>query len=90
MPTLLERGIPIDVINDYSSSEKKQGGSPPHWEMVFWWTRKPLAGVRTIIAASLLQDNAYQSMEQFLNDLFPCRNEKRTRRLCIVVIHHND
>jgi len=82
MPTLLERGIPIDAINDYSSSEKRQGGSPPHWEMVFWWTRKPLAGARAIIAASLLPDNAYQSMEQFLNDLFPCRNEKRTVHSC--------
>jgi putative DNA methylase len=80
MPTLLERGIPIDVINDYSSSEKKQGGSPPHWEMVFWWTRKPLASARAIIAASLLPDNAYQSMEQFLNDLFPCRNEKKDKK----------
>jgi len=82
MPTLLERGIPIDVINDYSSSEKRQGGSPPHWEMVFWWTRKPLAGARAIIAASLLPDNAYQSMEQFLNDLFPCRGEKKTVHSC--------
>jgi len=81
MPTLLERGIPIDVINDYSSVEKGPG-RPPHWEMVFWWTRKPLAGARTIIAASLLQDNAYQSMEQFLNDLFPCRGEKKTVHSC--------
>jgi len=81
MPTLLERGIPIDVINDYSSVEKGPG-RPPHWEMVFWWTRKPLAGARAIIAASLLQDNAYQSMEQFLNDLFPCRNEKKTVHSC--------
>jgi len=81
MPTLLERGIPIDVINDYSSVEKGPG-RPPHWEMVFWWTRKPLAGARTIIAASLLQDNAYQNMEQFLNDLFPCSNEKKTVHSC--------
>jgi len=81
MPTLLERGIPIDVINDYSSVEKGPG-RPPHWEMAFWWTRKPLAGARTIIAASLLPDNAYQSMEQFLNDLFPCRGEKKTVHSC--------
>jgi adenine-specific DNA methylase len=81
MPTLLERGIPIDIINDYSSVEKGPG-RPPHWEMVFWWTRKPLAGARAIIAASLLQDNAYQNMEQFLNDLFPCRGEKKTVHSC--------
>jgi len=81
MPTLLERGIPIDAINDYSSAEKGPGRSP-HWEMVFWWTRKPLAGARAIIAASLLPDNAYQNMGLFLNDLFPCINEKRTAHSC--------
>jgi len=81
MPTLLERGIPIDAINYYSSAEKGPG-RPPHWEMVFWWTRKPLAGARAIIAASLLPDNAYQSTESFLNDLFPCINEKRTAHSC--------
>jgi putative DNA methylase len=79
MPTLLERGIPIKDINYYSSAEKGPG-RPPHWEMVFWWTRKPLAGARAIIAASLLPDNAYQSMEQFLDDLFPCRNEKKKEK----------
>jgi putative DNA methylase len=81
MPTLLERGIPIDDINYYSGAEKGPG-RPPHWEMVFWWTRKPLAGARAIIAASLLPDNAYQTIEQFLNDLFPCINEKRTAHSC--------
>jgi putative DNA methylase len=81
MPTLLERGIPIDDINYYSGAEKGPG-RPPHWEMVFWWTRKPLAGARAIIAASLLPDNAYQNMGLFLNDLFPCRNEKKTVHSC--------
>jgi putative DNA methylase len=27
------------------------------WEMVFWWTRKPLIGARSIIAGALLPDN---------------------------------
>jgi putative DNA methylase len=79
MPTLLERGIPIKDINYYSSAEKGPG-RPPHWEMVFWWTRKPLAGARAIIAASLLPDNAYQSTDSFLKDLFPCRNEKKSEK----------
>ncbi|MFP3172369.1 MAG: DUF1156 domain-containing protein [Acidilobus sp.] len=78
---MLERGIPIDAINDYSSVEKGPG-RPPHWEMVFWWTRKPLAGARAIIAASLLSDNAYQDMGQFLYDLFPCINEKKIAHSC--------
>ena len=81
MPTLLERDFPIDAINYYSSAEKGPG-RPPYWEMAFWWTRKPLAGARAIIAASLLPDNAYQTIEQFLNDLFPCRNEKKTVHSC--------
>ncbi|WP_238377812.1 DUF1156 domain-containing protein [Caldivirga sp. MU80] len=79
--SLLERGIPIDKVNEYSSVEKGPG-RPPHWEMVFWWTRKPLAGARAVIAASLLPDNAYQNMEQFLSDLFPCRHEKKTAHSC--------
>jgi putative DNA methylase len=65
METLLERGIPIDAVNEYSVTEKKPSKSPPHWEMVFWWTRKPL--VRTVVAASLLPAEAYQTPEQFLN-----------------------
>jgi len=62
MPTLLERGISIDIINDYSSVEKGPG-RPPHWEMVFWWTRKPLTGTRAVIATSLLPDNVYRNMK---------------------------
>jgi putative DNA methylase len=65
METLLERGIPIDAVNEYSVTEKKPSKSPPHWEMVFWWTRKPLAGA--VVAASLLPAEAYQTPEQFLN-----------------------
>ena len=81
MDTLLERGIPIDAINEYSAVEKGPG-RPPHWEMVFWWTRKPLAGARAVVAASLLPADAYQTPEQFLNDLFPCRNSRKTVHAC--------
>jgi len=65
METLLECGVPIDAVNEYSVTEKKSGRSPPHWEMVFWWTREPLA--RAVVAASLLPAEAYQTPEQFLN-----------------------
>jgi putative DNA methylase len=65
METLLERGIPIDAVNEYSVTEKKPSKSPPHWEMVFWWARRPLA--RAVVAASLLPAEAYQTPEQFLN-----------------------
>ena len=65
METLLECGVPIDAVNEYSVTEKKPSRSPPHWEMVFWWTRKPLA--RAVVAASPLSAEAYQTPEQFLN-----------------------
>ncbi|NAZ33306.1 MAG: DUF1156 domain-containing protein [Pyrobaculum sp.] len=81
METLLERGIPIDAVNEYSAVEKGPG-RPPHWEMVFWWTRKPLAGARAVVAASLLPAEAYQTPEQFLNDLFPCRHDRKAVHAC--------
>jgi putative DNA methylase len=81
METLLERGISIDAINEYSAVEKGPG-RPPYWEMVFWWTRKPLAGARAVVAASLLPADAYQTPEQFLNDLFPCRHGRKTVHAC--------
>ena len=81
LETLLEAGIPIDVVNEHSKVEKGPS-RPPHWEMAFWWTRKPLAGARAIIAASLLPADAYQTPEQFLNDLFPCRHQRKTVYAC--------
>ncbi|WP_196770214.1 DUF1156 domain-containing protein [Stygiolobus azoricus] len=47
-------GFPADVVNEASSKEKQGGGRPPYWEMVFWWTRKPLAGARSVVAGALL------------------------------------
>ncbi|HIP16083.1 MAG TPA: DUF1156 domain-containing protein, partial [Methanothermococcus okinawensis] len=44
----------INKINEKSGKEKQGGARPPHWEMVFWWTRKPLIGARAVIVASLL------------------------------------
>ena len=49
--------FPADLINEASAREKSRGGMPPIWEMVFWWTRKPLIGARAIIAASLLPES---------------------------------
>jgi len=49
--------FPIDVVNVASAKEKTGGGRPPYWEMVFWWTRKPLAGARAVITGALLPEN---------------------------------
>jgi len=44
----------IEKLNEASAKEKSGGARPPYWEMVFWWTRKPLIGARAVIAASVL------------------------------------
>jgi putative DNA methylase len=49
--------FPVDVVNEASVKEKEGGGKPDYWEMVFWWTRKPLIGARSIIAGALLDEN---------------------------------
>ena len=46
--------FPVKEVSEQSAKEKQGGGRPPHWEMVFWWTRKPLASARAIIAGALL------------------------------------
>ncbi|MDK6028880.1 DUF1156 domain-containing protein [Ignisphaera sp. 4213-co] len=50
-------GFPVDVVNEASAREKAGGGRPEFWEMVFWWTRKPLASARAVVAACLLPDS---------------------------------
>ncbi len=45
---------PSYEISEKSFSEKQGGGRPPYWEMVFWWTRKPLITARAAIAGALL------------------------------------
>ena len=39
---------------DKKAAKEKGPGRPPYWEMIFWWTRKPLISARAFIAASLL------------------------------------
>ena len=51
-------GFPADAVNKASAKEKEGGSRPPHWEMAFWWTRKPLAGARAVIAGALLPADA--------------------------------
>ncbi|MEM4912632.1 MAG: DUF1156 domain-containing protein [Desulfurococcaceae archaeon] len=52
--TFLESdAFPIQRVNESARREKKGGARPPIWEMVFWWTRKPLIGARAIIAGAL-------------------------------------
>jgi len=48
--------FPVSEISEASGKEKGPG-RPPHWEMVFWWTRKPLISARAVIAGCLLPEN---------------------------------
>ncbi|MGC8543707.1 MAG: DUF1156 domain-containing protein [Vulcanisaeta sp.] len=73
--------FPVREVNEYSATEKRSG-RPPHWETVFWWTRKPLASARAVIASALLPRDAYDNTQRFLNDLFPCHGEKKTVHNC--------
>ena len=45
---------PIDMNDNEPPSTEKRPGRPSFWEMIFWWTRKPLASARAVILASLL------------------------------------
>ncbi|MEM0286117.1 MAG: DUF1156 domain-containing protein, partial [Candidatus Methanomethyliaceae archaeon] len=47
--------FPWSEVSEASAVEKGPG-RPPHWEMVFWWTRKPLISARAIIAGCLLPE----------------------------------
>jgi len=44
-----------------ASAVEKGPRRPPHWEMVFWWTRKPLISARAVIAGCLLSENTRPS-----------------------------
>jgi hypothetical protein len=49
--------FPVALVSAASAKEKQGGGRPPFWEMVFWWTRKPLASARAAIAGCLLPED---------------------------------
>ncbi|MCS7098680.1 MAG: DUF1156 domain-containing protein, partial [Candidatus Methanomethyliaceae archaeon] len=62
------------MISEASAIEKGPG-RPPHWEMVFWWTRKPLISARAIIAGCLLPENT--NVNEFLYNIGIRRKGKR-------------
>ena len=49
--------FPVDAVNEVSAKEKLGGGRPDYWEMIFWWTRKPLASARAVVAGATLPSN---------------------------------
>jgi len=67
--------FPFSQISDASAVEKGPGRAP-HWEMVFWWTRKPLISARAVIVGCLLPDNTNPT--NFLGDIGIGRSKKKT------------
>jgi putative DNA methylase len=69
LQNLLESGnFPVEIVN-IASAKEKGPGRPPFWEMIFWWTRKPLASARAVILASLLSSDF--DVERFIRIIFP-------------------
>ncbi|NJE02107.1 DUF1156 domain-containing protein [Thermococcus sp. JdF3] len=67
--------FPIWEVNEKSLKEKGPA-RPPYWEMVFYWTRKPLVGARAVIAGALLPEDIDENRFKTLIDL----NEKTPHR----------
>jgi putative DNA methylase len=42
---------------DKKAAKEKGPGRPAYWEMIFWWTRKPLISARAFTAAALLPES---------------------------------
>ncbi|BDB99619.1 DUF1156 domain-containing protein [Saccharolobus caldissimus] len=42
---------------DIKAAKEKGPGRPVYWDMIFWWTRKPLISARAFTAAALLPEN---------------------------------
>ncbi|WP_016730555.1 DUF1156 domain-containing protein [Saccharolobus islandicus] len=42
---------------DKKAAKEKGPGRPVYWNMIFWWTRKPLISARAFAAAALLPEN---------------------------------
>ncbi|MEM4676729.1 MAG: DUF1156 domain-containing protein, partial [Candidatus Korarchaeota archaeon] len=70
--------FPFNVISEASAVEKGPG-RPPHWEMVFWWTRKPLISARAIIAGCLLPEKTI--VKEFLHNIgIKCKGKRADGR----------
>ncbi|HDN74003.1 MAG TPA: DUF1156 domain-containing protein, partial [Archaeoglobus sp.] len=67
--------FPFSEVSDASAVEKGPG-RPPHWEMVFWWTRKPLISARAVIAGCLLPENTNRT--KFLYYIGIRRKDRKT------------
>lgn len=60
---LLERKVPVDLINEEARIEKL--ATPPISDMHYFFTRKPLIASRMVIAGSILDEEAIRFPDEF-------------------------
>ncbi|MCS7105254.1 MAG: DUF1156 domain-containing protein [Thermofilaceae archaeon] len=63
--------FPVEVVNQAAEKEKKGRSGPEYWNMVFWWTRKPLVTARAALAAATLPANI--NPEKFIRQVLRAR-----------------
>jgi len=61
---LLERGVPVALLNEEARKEKK--AVPPHVMLHYYFTRKPLITARLAIGGGLLKAEGTQSETDFI------------------------
>src|SRR5271154_2157431 len=72
-PKLIEVAIPLETINRESAREKSiRHGHPSTLHL--WWSRKPLATVRAVLFAQLVDDPSSHP------DRFPTEQAQRAER----------
>lgn len=62
---LLERKVPVDLINEEARIEKLGTAKPPISEMHYFFTRKPLVTSRMVIAGAILDASSIKSPDDF-------------------------
>ncbi|MEM3674549.1 MAG: DUF1156 domain-containing protein, partial [Candidatus Methanomethyliaceae archaeon] len=76
---LLERGVPVSLINADARKEKLGTAKPPISEMHYYHTRKPLIISRLAVAGTLLGKEDAPTDEDLLNKLFGLDPTLKTR-----------
>jgi putative DNA methylase len=66
--------FPVELVNEASIREKRGGGRPPHWEMVFSSTRRLLARARALLPAALPENT---DVGAFLRQVLRARIDTR-------------
>ena len=83
---LIETIMPVSVINMEAEKEKAARGGMPG-NVHIWWSRRPMAAVRSVIFASCVDDPA-EHPERFLTEAEQDRERQRlmelTEKLCKV------